>query len=283
VRCLARDAAGRALAIVDGHSLCRRATTGEWTVLASAEMSLACAVAVGARVYAGTDDARVLRVSDDGVLEPLGSFDAVPGRASWFAGGAWIDGVWLGPPLGVRSLTATADEKALLANVHVGGIPRSSDGGTTWHATIPVDCDVHQVLAHPTDPSCVIAATAIGLGISHDGGSTWAIETEGLAARYCSAVMFAGADLLVSASADHFAANGMVYRRPIASHGALAPLAAGFPSCTQGIVDTGGMDASASTLAIADHGGNLYVSAVDGGAWSHTATGLAAPSSVLVV
>jgi photosystem II stability/assembly factor-like uncharacterized protein len=189
----------------------------------------------------------------------------------------------MGPPLGVRCLTATADGTAVLANVHVGGIPRSSDGGRTWHATIALESDVHQVLAHPTDPRDVVAATAIGLGISHDEGRTWTIETAGLAVPYCSAVMFAGADLFVTASADHFAAEGAVYRRPIASSGALVPVPAGFPSCTEGIVDTGCMDACATTLAIADHGGNLYLSTDGGRAWSRRASGLSAPRSVLVV
>jgi hypothetical protein len=88
VRGRARDPNGRALALVDGVSLCRRAATGEWAVLAKSDAPLACVVAVGATIYVGTDDARVLQLSDAGELEPLGSFDAVPGRASWFAGGA---------------------------------------------------------------------------------------------------------------------------------------------------------------------------------------------------
>jgi hypothetical protein len=280
---LARDADGHALAIVDGRSLCRRAATGEWTVLAQGETPLACAVAVGPRIYVGTDDARVLRLTKSGVLEPLGTFDAVQGRTSWFAGGVEIDGVWMGPPLGVRSLTATADRAILLANVHVGGVPRSDDGGVTWHATIAVESDVHQVLAHPSDPNVVVAATAAGLGVSQDAGRTWVIETEGLPSAYCSAVMFNGSEVLVSASPDHFAAAGGVYRRALSSPGTLAPIGGGFPANTVGIVDTGCMDSNASTLAIADQGGNLYVSSDGGGAWSRHAAGLVSPSSVLVV
>ncbi|MCC6244837.1 MAG: hypothetical protein IT353_18465 [Gemmatimonadaceae bacterium] len=283
VRHLARGPHGGVLGIVDGDSLCGRAATGEWTVLGKSEVPLACAVFDGAHIYVGTDDARVLRLSDAGVLVPLGSFDAVDGRASWFAGGAWIDGAWMGPPLGVRSLTATADGATLLANVHVGGIPRSSDAGATWHATIAVECDVHQVLAHPTDPDLVVAATAQGLGVSRDRGQTWTIETNGLAAPYCSAVTFVGEDLLVSASADHFAADGFVYRRRIASSGALKPVDAGFPSSTHGIVDTGCMDAHRRSVAIADRGGNLYASTEGGDAWSLRASGLASPSSVVVI
>ena len=95
----------------------------------------------------------------------------------------------------------------LLANVHVGGIPRSTDGGVTWQPTIDIDTDVHEVCAHPIDPEIVIAAAAAGPGISHDGGATWTIEQDGLPASYCSAVAFLGRDLLVAASTDHFAAQ----------------------------------------------------------------------------
>ena len=64
----------------------------------------------------------------------------------------------------VRSLTETSDHRALLANVHVGGIPRSGNGGASWAPTIDPDADVHQVRAAPTDRSLVLAAAAVGLG-----------------------------------------------------------------------------------------------------------------------
>src|SRR4029434_8936662 len=109
----------------------------------------------------------------------LDSFDAVDGRDTWYAGSAVINGERVGPPLGIRSITATADGSVLLANVHVGGIPRSTDGGTTWQSTIDVDSDVHEVRAHPHRPDVVMAAAAIGLCTSRDGGATWDIEQEG--------------------------------------------------------------------------------------------------------
>ena len=112
-------------------------------------------------------------------------------------------------------MTATSDGAVLLANVHVGGIPRSTDEGVTWQPTIEVDSDVHEVCAHPVHPRTVIAAAAIGLCISQDGGATWTVEQEGLHASYCSAVAFLEEDILVAASTDHFAAEGAVYRRPI--------------------------------------------------------------------
>ena len=65
-------------------------------------------------------------------IESIRGFDEVPGRDTWYAGSAVINGQVVGPPLGIRSMSATADGSAILANVHVGGIPRSTDGGATW-------------------------------------------------------------------------------------------------------------------------------------------------------
>lgn len=71
VRGLAADGQGGALAIVDGHTLRRRAADGTWTTIAAGEWSLSCAVIARDTLYVGTDDARVLRVGPRGELEPL--------------------------------------------------------------------------------------------------------------------------------------------------------------------------------------------------------------------
>ena len=213
VRALAPGAGGSTLAIANGRSLQRRAPDGVWSAIATTQLDLACCMAVGDVMYVGTDDARVLRVGKDGALEQLRGFDAVAGRETWYAGSAVINGRRLGPPLGIRSIAATPDGVVLFANVHVGGVPRSTDGGATWQPTIHVESDVHEVRAHPNRPGVVMAAAATGLFSSRDGGVTWDVEQEGLHASYCSAVAFAGDDVFVSASADHFAAQGAVYRR----------------------------------------------------------------------
>jgi hypothetical protein len=282
VRSLAPAAHGRALAIVDGHSLRRRSADGVWSTIATSEMDLACCVAVGDVIYVGTDDARVLRVLADGKIEQLRGFDAVRGRETWYAGSAVIDGRRVGPPLGIRSIGATPDGAVLLANVHVGGIPRSTDGGVTWQPTIPVDSDVHEVRASPDRPGVVMAAAAIGLCISRDAGATWAVEREGLHGPYCSAVAFAGDDVLVAASSDHFAAEGAIYRRPVDGYGPLRAVAGGLPDWIDGIADTGCIAADGSTAALADRGGNVHVSRDAGRTWSRQARGLPPPSCVLV-
>ncbi len=96
------------------------------------------------------------------------------------------------PSWGVRSMSATSDGTVVLANVHVGGIQRSTDGGVTWRPTIEVDSDVHEVRAHPSQPRIAIAASAIGLCISRDGGTTGPVNQEGLHATYCFPVAFSG-------------------------------------------------------------------------------------------
>src|SRR5207302_10588418 len=131
-------------------------------------------------------------------IEQLRGFEAVAGRDKWYAGSAAIDGKRIGPPLGVRSITATSDGTVLLANVHVGGIPRSVDRGATWQPTIDIDSDVHEVRAHPSRRGVVVAAAAAGLCTSLDGGATWDVEQAGLHANYCSAVAFAGDDVHVA-------------------------------------------------------------------------------------
>jgi hypothetical protein len=282
VRALAPDGHGGALAIVNGRSLRRRSPCGVWSTIAATESELACCVAVGDTIYVGTDDARVLRVGSNGELEPLRGFDVVAGRETWYAGSAVINGQRVGPPLGIRSMTASSDGASLLANVHVGGVPRSTDGGATWQPTIDVDSDVHEVRAHPNRPGIVIAAAAIGLCTSRDGGVTWAVQQEGLHAPYCSAVAFAGDDILVSASVDHFATQGAIYRRPVDGHGPLAVIGGGLPAWIDGIADTGCIAAHASAVALADRKGNLYVSADTGRSWSRRVDGLPLPSTVLI-
>ena len=283
VRGLAPDGRGGALAVIGRHSLRRRAPSGEWATVATSEFELSCCMAVRDAIYVGTDDARMLRLSHGGgVLDPIDGFDSVAGRDTWFAGSAIVNGQRLGPPLGIRSVAANSNGSILFANVHVGGIPRSMDGGRTWQPTLDINSDVHEVRAHPANPDIVVAAAAVGFCVSRDSGATWIIEREGLHASYCSAVAFSGDDILVSASTDHFAAQGRVYRRPVKPDGFLVAVEGGMPEWTEGIVDTGCIAANGSSLAVADRAGNLYGSDDFGRAWSYRFAGLPTPSGVLI-
>ena len=280
VRSLTADGRGSVLAIVGRHSLCRRSSAGQWTEIAESERDLSCCVPMGHVVFLGTDDARILRVDPDGTQECLTGFDAVAGRDKWYAGSAIVDGKPMGPPLGIRSMAAACDGSVLLANVHVGGIPRSRDSALTWRPTIDIDNDVHQVCAHPTRPDIVIAAAATGLCISRDAGTTWTVERQGLHAHYCSAVAFGRNDIFVAASAGHFATQGAVYRRPIDGNASLQPLGGGMPEWIEGIADTDCIATRNSTVAVIDQSGRLYVSHDDGASWTYSFDRLTAPSGV---
>ncbi|MCU1246268.1 MAG: hypothetical protein JWN02_2178 [Acidobacteria bacterium] len=283
LRGLTADGRRGALAIVGGHALCRRSPDGEWTTLAESECDLSCCVPIGDVVFVGTDDAQILRVDPGGAPQRLAGFDAVEGRERWYAGSAIVDGKRMGPPLGIRSMTATCDGAVLLANVHVGGIPRSTDGGVTWHPTIDIEHDVHQVAAHPTRPDLVIAAAAVGLCVSHDAGATWTVEQRGLHALHCSAVAFGRDHLFVSASTDPFAPQGAVYRRPIDSDVPLEPLGGGMPRWTAGSADTDCIVTRDAMAALIDRSGRLYVSPDDGATWSIPSDRLPGSSGLLIV
>jgi hypothetical protein len=282
VRGLAHDGRGGALAIVGGHSLRRRSDGGEWTEIATSERELSCCVAIRDAVFVGTDDARMLRVEADDTLHRVTGFDHVAGRESWYAGTAIIDGKLMGPPLGIRSMAATCDGAALLANVHVGGIPRSTDGGESWQPTIDVESDVHEVWAHPDRPDIVLAAAAAGLCVSRDAGATWTIEHDGLHAAHCSAVACGRQDMFVSASTDTFAAQGAIYRRPLDGNGPLQPVGGGLPRWTDGKVDTCCIATRDAMVAVVDWSGCLYISDDDGASWSACAERFPAPSGLQI-
>jgi photosystem II stability/assembly factor-like uncharacterized protein len=282
VRGLIDDGQGGVLAIVGAHALCRRSRAGEWSEIARSEAELYDCVKLGEAIFAGTSDARVLRVDPDGTAHTLTGFEQVAGRETWHPGGMMVDGQWRGPPLGVRSMSATCDGGALLVNVHVGGIPRSTDAGATWRPTIEIDSDVHQVCAHPTRPDLVIAAAAVGLCVSRDGGVTWAIEQEGLHAPHCAAVAFGRNDLFVSAATDPFAEQGAVYRRPIEGVGPLQRVSGGLPRWLSGGVDTDCIAARGPMLAVIDGSGALYFSQDDGASWAKLSEGPAGPSGLYI-
>ncbi|MGH7106862.1 MAG: WD40/YVTN/BNR-like repeat-containing protein [Acetobacteraceae bacterium] len=125
---------------------------------------------------------------------------------------------------------------------------------------------------------------AAGLCLSYDGGKTWRIERDGLHAHYCSAVAFAGDDVLVAASANHFAAEAaLFYRRALVRPG-VASLCntGGLPRWLDVIVDTGNIAIRGQTIAVADLGGHLYVSVDGGRSWQCKAEGPPVPVSVFI-
>jgi hypothetical protein len=272
VEALAPGPDGTWLAVVDRHAMWQHGADGEWAPLAKADADLTAVVTAGRAIFAGTADARVLQLSDSGALDPVPAFDTVPGREDWHQ---------VGPPLQVRSMTATSDAGALLVNVHVGGIPRSVDGGRTWSPTIAVDDDVHQVLAHPSRPEIVVAAASTGLCRSSDGGATWNSTTDGMELTYARGVAIHGDDVLVTVSDGPFAARSAVYRASV-DGGPVERVREGLPEWLRGNIDTRCIASDGRRVALADQHGDVWSTSDGLDGWHQIASELRGVTAVAV-
>jgi hypothetical protein len=272
VDALAPAPGGSYVAIVDRREVWRHDPDGSWTTLATSEVDLASVHTHRGVVLAGTYGARLLRLGV-GTLDPIRAFDAAPGRDEWHA---------VGPALNVRSMTSTCDGRVLLVNVHVGGIPRSTDHGESWSPTIAVDDDVHQVRAHPSDPALVVAAAAVGLCTSRDAGARWTVDTDGMAHAYARAVAFTDDAVLVSASEGPFTDRSFVYRRPLAG-GRFTRVEGGLPEGgLAGNVDTACLATGRGRAALADQDGDVWASTAGVEGWERLATGIGEVRAVAV-
>lgn len=185
----------QAAVIADEHEVWIHAD-GKWELAASSDLSLQClAWTMEGRLLVGTERARLAWV-EDGALRFLGAFDAVPERDRW--------NTPFGAPPAVRSLAVAADD-TLYANVHVGWIARSTDGGETWTSLLNgLEKDVHQVVAHPSDPGTVFAATATGFHFSRDHGDAFERRVSGLPYYYQRATAcFQDRDIYLVSTAIH--------------------------------------------------------------------------------
>jgi len=278
VEALTPGPSGTWIAIVDGHEIWQHGDDDQWRVIGRSDLELVCLVTIDDVVFAGTSGPRMVRLDADGLLSPLPGFDATPGREQWHQ---------VGPSLQVRSLSATTDG-TLLANVHVGGIARSEDAGRSWEPTIEVDADVHEVKAHPSAGELVMAAAAVGLCVSRDGGRQWTVVDHGLHATYARAITFIGDDVLVSVSDGPFAKRSAIYRGRVDAVGSdakgrLERVRDGLPEWLEGNVDTRCLATGGGRIALADGSGSVWVTGPDGDGWSLAADGLPWVNAVVVV
>ncbi|MEA2715852.1 MAG: hypothetical protein QOI99_169 [Actinomycetota bacterium] len=220
----------------------------------------------GSELLAGTRGAHLVRVGLDGRgNQPVTSFDQVPGRDRWHQPHG-------GPP-SVRTM-AVDDEGRIYVNVHVGGIVRSDDGGASWHPTIDIDVDVHQVATVPGQPGRVLAATARGLADSDDYGRSWTIVDEGLRTRYSRAVAASDAMAFLSVSEGPQGKKAAVYRRPLAATRRFGQVRGGLPEVFAGNVDSGCIAASGTTVVVGAPDGRIHRSVDNGLKWHQLTTGL---------
>ena len=272
--CSALTAEGTHLwAVLDDTSVYRGSVAGSWEAVAEIpERRARCALSRGGRLYLGTDEAHLLQMTD-GTVEPVTSFDEVEGRAKWYT-------PWGGPP-DTRSMSAS--HGTIYVNVHVGGIVRSTDGGTSWEPTIDIDADVHQVLAHPDHAGLVLASTALGLARSGDGGARWSFHDEGLHSSYSRAVAVAGETLFASASTGPRGGRAALYRRPLQKDEPFEKCAAGLPEWFPGNIDTHCLAGSGSSAAFGTEDGEVFLSEDEGRTWERAASGLPAVRALLLL
>jgi hypothetical protein len=257
-------------AILDRHEVWHDAGDG-WRAVASLDALQATRiVAVDDAVYVGTSEAHLYRMIGE-ALERVETFESVDGRDGWYT-------PWGGPP-DVRSI-ANWDEDVYV-NVHVGGVPRTGDGGRSWTPTIDVDADVHQVT---TAERLVIAACAGGVAVSRDRGATWTYRTDGLDTRYSRAVAVCGDVLLASASRGPRGGEAAIYRGAL-GEGAFERCRVGLPDTFGGNIDTYRLDALrlGEVAAFGTEDGRAFVSHDAGATWSPLAEGLGEVRRVLVL
>jgi hypothetical protein len=251
-------------AAVDERTIRARDGDGAWADVATVgDGTVTCLLPTPTGLLVGTSGARLLRLVE-GRLVPNEPFVRVEGREAWHT--PW------GDPPDTRSLTRGPDG-ALYANVHVGGVVRSTDEGRTWAPTLDIDLDVHQVLADPGRPGRVFAAAAVGLVVSEDGGAHWRTETDGLHAPYCRAVALADGALLLSASTGPGGRRAAVYRRPLDGGTSFERCREGLPQWFGDNVDTYCLVASGQTVVLGTGDGRVYRSADAGRTWSQAAKG----------
>ncbi len=258
---------GLVWAVAERRSLVRRDRDGLWTdVVTSDELEIACVLPTSDGLLVGTEGAHLLRLEGN-ALERIESFESVEGRDTWYT-------PWGGPPA-VRSMAMDLAGR-IHANVHVGGIPRSTDGAESWEPRIDIDSDIHQVIAHPSEPDVVLAAGAVGLALSEDGGASWRIERDGLHATYARAVAVSGATVLVSVSNGPRGGRAAVYRAVLGPSMHLEKCTDGLPEWFEGNIDSGWLVADGSVVAFGTGDGEIYRSDDEGVSWTRTAEGLPA-------
>lgn len=162
----------------------RSTDAGEtWSALQLPEedvFALAIGPADGA-LYAGTEPSRLFRSRDGGdTFEELTALQHIPSRDSWsFPPRPHTSHVrWIAPH--------PTDADLVLVGIELGGVMRSTDGGSSFadHPEGAV-ADVHALAWHPTDHDRAYEAGGGGAAWTHDRGETWQRLDAGRNRDYC--------------------------------------------------------------------------------------------------
>lgn len=251
--------------LADGRTVWRSPGDGSWEeVVALRDGSGTCLAVTPVGLLVGPAEAHLLRL-EEGRLVRLEGFEQVEGRDEWYT--PW------GDPPDTRSISI-APGGAIYVNVHVGGVARSTDGGRSWHPTLDIHADVHQVFCDPAREGVVLVAAAAGLGISIDGGDSWRFETRGLHGHYLRAVAVAGDHILVSASTGPGSKRAALYRRQLGQNERFEKCRQGLPGWFGSNIDTFCLTASGRIAAVGTDDGLVFRSTDAGASWETVAKDL---------
>jgi hypothetical protein len=218
-------------------------------------------------LWVGTDEAGLLRLHG-GALARVTGFDRTPGRERWEQPVKRPATTW----------TLASDGARLYANVHVGGIPRSGDGGVSFVPTIDPADDVHEVSV-AADGRVLAATGEKGLAVSRDHGASWSHFEAGLHAPYLSCAVPTEDGALVVASSGYACEDDAVYRF---EGRAFERCTQGLPSRFGGFLGARQLAASGRTAAVADAEGRLYLSEDAGRSWAAAAEGLPTVRAIVI-
>lgn len=223
-----------------------------WADLGRADAT--CVAVVGdALLLVGFAGAHLALVGASDRPSTLTSFDRLPERASW------VNPASTEPDL--RSL-ATLDV-GWFANVHVGGVWRSTDRGETWREVVQAVQDVHEIVCGPSGRLGV--ASARGFAWSDDGGESWEWRSEGLHGRYCRAVALDGKTVFLAASTGPASRDCRLYRAEVGA--TFEPCGGSLPSSFPFNIETGTVAAADGSVALGTPDGRVFRSADAGSTW----------------
>ena len=209
----------------------------------------------------GTEGPHIYRYRA-GLMERNAAFDLLECRDEWYTP--------YGSPPELRSFAATRDGW-VYADVHVGSIMRSPDLGVSWEPVTPdLHEDVHQVATSPRLLDRIYANTADAIYVSEDRGDSWDHRAGGLPFHYGRAIAVHPDEpdcLLATVSrGPGRGAEGRMFRSEDAGR-SWTHVIEGFPSSTNGNIDTFQVVFSKDGKAWAAVGQLLFRSDDAGGSW----------------
>ena len=130
-------------------------------------------------VLVGSEPAALFRSSDSGASwQECSGFQDVPESTNWGFHAPTRDSH-------VRDLVVSPGDVGLLyAGIEVGGVVRSTDGGSSWQQLPGLDDDIHCLHLGTDKQQRVYAATASAPYRSSNGGDEWEKINDGLDRRY---------------------------------------------------------------------------------------------------